>query len=87
MCALPPIASLRAFQAAARRLNFQEAAAELGVTPTGVSHQIRQLEQLYGVALFQRRPPLLILTPAGEALLPAVSEAFRRRVRPCPKGS
>ncbi|MGH9694581.1 MAG: LysR family transcriptional regulator, partial [Bryobacteraceae bacterium] len=49
---LPPLGSLRAFEAAARRMSFKEAAAELGVTPTAVSHQIRLLEEICGQPLF-----------------------------------
>ena len=41
---LPPLATLRAFEAAARHMSFKEAAAELGVTPTAISHQIHLLE-------------------------------------------
>src|SRR5207249_10911368 len=52
----PPLASLRAFEAAARHLSFKKAALELGVTPTAVSHQIRLLEESCGQPLFQRRP-------------------------------
>ena len=74
---LPPLTGLRAFEAAARRLSFKEAAAELGVTPTAVSHQIRQLERYCGAPLFRRRPRPLALTRAGEALFPAVRDAFQ----------
>ncbi|GLK79315.1 LysR substrate-binding domain-containing protein [Methylopila turkensis] len=73
---LPPLGSLRAFEAAARRLSFKNAAAELGVTPTAVSHQIRQLEDGLGVALFERGPRKVALTPKGEALLPPLRRAF-----------
>lgn len=41
---LPPLSALRAFEAVARRASFKAAAAELFVTPTAISHQIRQLE-------------------------------------------
>ena len=40
---LPPLTSLRAFEAVARRSSFKAAAEELFVTPTAISHQIRQL--------------------------------------------
>jgi LysR family glycine cleavage system transcriptional activator len=80
MTAPPPILALRAFEAAARLLSFQRAAAELGVTPTAVSHQIRKLEAHCGTALFRRRPRPLALTPAGEALFPAVRDAFQSMV-------
>ncbi len=45
---LPPLGALRAFEAAARHLSFKAAADELGVTPTAISHQIRQLEESCG---------------------------------------
>jgi hypothetical protein len=53
---LPPLTALRAFEAAARHMSFQAAAVELAVTPTAISHQIRDLEMACGTALF-RRPP------------------------------
>jgi hypothetical protein len=46
---LPPLAALRAFEAAARHLSFKRAAAELAVTPTAISHQIRLLEDTIGL--------------------------------------
>jgi LysR family transcriptional regulator, glycine cleavage system transcriptional activator len=71
---LPPLGSLRAFEAAARRMSFRNAAAELGVTATAVSHQIRLLEDICGQPLFRRRP--LELTGAGERLLPVLRNGF-----------
>lgn len=73
---LPSLGALRAFEAAARRLSFQRAADELGVTPTAVSHQIRQLEAALGVVLFVRGPRRVSLTGEGAALLPALTRAF-----------
>src|SRR5258706_4441883 len=76
---LPPLIELRAFEAAARHLSFKKAAAELGVTPTAISHQIRLLERYCGRALFRRRPRPLSLTDAGARLFPAIRgglEAF-----------
>lgn len=73
---LPPLIELRAFEAAARHLSFKQAAAELGVTPTAVSHQIRLLEQYCGKALFRRRPRPLSLTQAGARLLPVVHDGL-----------
>ena len=69
---LPPLVELRAFDAAARHLSFKKAAAELGVTPTAISHQIRLLEQYCGCPLFRRRPRPLTLTDAGARLFPAI---------------
>lgn len=73
---LPPLSELRAFEAAARHLSFKAAAAELGVTPTAISHQVRLLERHCGRLLFQRRPRPLSLTWAGEQLFPAVRDGF-----------
>jgi hypothetical protein len=42
---MPPLSALRAFEAAARHMSFKAAAAELGVTPTAISHQVRELEE------------------------------------------
>src|SRR5947209_18472139 len=69
---LPPLGSLRAFEAAARRMSFRDAASELGVTPTAISHQIRLLEDICGQALFRRRPRPVALTSAGERLFPVI---------------
>ena len=73
---LPPLNSLRAFEAAGRLLSFKKAAEELAVTPTAVSHQIRLLEEYLGLPLFRRMTRALELTPAGEAMLPQVKEGF-----------
>src|SRR3954451_9534625 len=69
---LPPLVELRAFEAAARHLSFKKAAAELGVAPTAISHQIGLLEQYCGCALFRRRPRPLSLTDAGAELFPDI---------------
>lgn len=50
------MSALRAFEAAARHLSFKAAAAELSLTPTAISHQVRALEQILGRPLFRRRP-------------------------------
>lgn len=73
---LPPLTALRAFEAAARRLSFKDAAAELGLTPTAISHHVRLLEDHCGEKLFRRRPRPLALTPAGEKLLPGLRHGF-----------
>lgn len=73
---LPPLNSLRAFEAAARHLSFKNAAAELSVTPTAVSHQIKSLEAYLGVPLFHRLTRAMELTPRGQALLPKVREGL-----------
>ena len=73
---LPPLTELRAFEAAARFRSFKLAAAELGVTPTAVSHQIKLLEAYCGQALFRRQPRPITLTWAGEQLFPVVRDGF-----------
>ena len=73
---LPSLTALRAFEAAARHASAQAAAAELSVTPTAISHQLRLLEDELGVALFTRTPRQLVLTPKGQDLLAALSPAF-----------
>lgn len=73
---LPPLNALRAFEAAARHLSFKHAADELAVTPTAISHQIRQLEEWVGTSLFERRVRRVVLTPEGQALFPALREGF-----------
>ncbi len=73
---LPPLTELRAFEAAARHLSFKLAAAELGVTPTAISHQLKLLERHCGQPLFRRRPRPLALTRAGQQLFPVVREGF-----------
>jgi LysR family glycine cleavage system transcriptional activator len=75
---LPPLNALRAFEAAARHLNFSRAADELSVTPGAVSQQIQNLEDYVGVALFKRTPKGLLLTDAAQTALPALREAFDR---------
>ncbi len=69
--------ALRSFDAAARKGSFKDAAAELGVTPTAVSHQIRTLEDQLGVALFVRETRMIALTQEGSRLAAATSRGFR----------
>lgn len=73
---IPSLTALRAFEAAARNMSFQAAAAELGVTPTAISHQIRELETSCGIALFRRRPRPVALTEAGARLYPVLQASF-----------
>ncbi|RJL19289.1 LysR substrate-binding domain-containing protein [Paracoccus siganidrum] len=75
---LPPLHALRAFEAAARHLHFAHAADELGLTPTAISHQVRQLEQILGVELFHRYPRPVRLTAEGEKLYPVLRESLDR---------
>ena len=78
---LPPLTSLRAFEAAARSLSFTRAARELHVTPAAISHQIRGLEQFLGVTLFQRTSRRLELTRDGQLAAEHFREAFERIAR------
>ena len=73
---LPPLASVRAFEAAARTENFTAAAAELGMTQAAVSYQVKSLEERLGAPLFVREQGRVRLTPLGARLLPALSSAF-----------
>ena len=73
---LPPLNSLRAFEAAARHLSLKKAAEELHVTPAAVSHQVRTLEEYCGAQLFHRLARALRLTEAGQAALPLLREGF-----------
>jgi LysR family transcriptional regulator, glycine cleavage system transcriptional activator len=75
---LPPLNALRAFEAAARHLSFKLAAHELHVTPAAVGQQVKALEARLGVCLFERLHKQLILTAAGQAYLPGISDGFRR---------
>jgi len=68
--------ALRAFEAAARHGSFTQAAAELHVTPGALSHQIRGLEDLLGVRLFDRNARGIVLTPHGKALYPGLQAGF-----------
>lgn len=73
---LPPLSSLRFFEAAGRLRSFKLAAAEMNVTPSAVSHGIVGLEQVLGTQLFMRTPRGLLLTHAGADYLAYVSEAL-----------
>lgn len=75
---LPPLTSLRAFVAAARQLSFVRAAEELHVTSAAIGQQVRQLEDHLGQPLFLRHRGQLVLTEAGQALMPGLTDAFDR---------
>jgi LysR family glycine cleavage system transcriptional activator len=72
----PSLSLLRAFEAAARTGSFYEAATELHLSPSAVSHAIRKLEQNLGTALFERDGRRARLSPAGTALMRHVGPAF-----------
>ncbi|MEO4047417.1 LysR substrate-binding domain-containing protein [Pseudomonas sp. CAU 1711] len=73
---LPSLSALRAFEAAARHESAKQAAEELSVTATAISHQIRALEESLGVPLFLRRPRRLELTAQGRELQQTLESAF-----------
>lgn len=74
----PPLRSLQVFEAAARCGGFTAAGEELGITQSGVSRQVSDLEATLGVALFLRNGARLSLTPAGNRLAGQLAEAFSR---------
>jgi LysR family glycine cleavage system transcriptional activator len=92
---IPSLSSLRAFEAAARLGSFKQAAEELAVTATAVSHRIRALEDEIGCRLFVRKTRAVELTSEGRSLYSAVREGFdtiasgveklRQRARPLVK--
>ena len=75
---IPPVNSVRAFEAASRHMQFQMAAEELGVTPAALSYQIRQLEDYLGVKLFRRLNRAVELTREGHLLAPGIVDAFEK---------
>lgn len=74
---LPSLDLLKGFEAAARNLSFTKAAAELFVTQSAVSRQVKALEDQLGVALFRRRHRELRLTEEGQTLYKTASDALR----------
>ncbi|PWC34227.1 transcriptional regulator GcvA [Azospirillum sp. TSO35-2] len=87
---LPPLNALRAFDVAARHLNFRLAAEEMGVTQGAVAQQVRNLEATLGVKMFERRPRSLALTDEGRSYVVQIRRAFAliadatAAVRPAP---
>jgi DNA-binding transcriptional LysR family regulator len=73
---LPPLSSLRVFEAAARHNSFRKAAQELNLTASAVSHGVQTLESWLGVELFHRETRGLRLTSAGEVYAPLVNQAL-----------
>ena len=73
---LPPLSTLRSFEAAARHENFTTAASELRVTQAAISKQVRQLERHLGVSLFERNGRNLSLTADGRDLHHMVSRGL-----------
>src|SRR5579883_223630 len=75
---LPPLNTLRVFDAVVRHLSFTKAADELGMTQAAVGYQIKQLEERVGTPMFRRLTRSLALTDAGARLAPTVAETFAR---------
>jgi LysR family transcriptional regulator, glycine cleavage system transcriptional activator len=75
---LPPMNTLRIFDAVVRHMSFTRAAAELGMSQAAVSYQIKLLEDRIGAALFQRLTRKLAMTDAGRRLAPVVADVFAR---------
>jgi LysR family glycine cleavage system transcriptional activator len=73
---MPSLSALRAFEAAARHLSLTNAARELHVTPGALSHQIRGLEELLGIKLFERKVRAITLTAVGKQLYPGLQTGF-----------
>ncbi|WP_237269523.1 LysR family transcriptional regulator [Pseudothauera hydrothermalis] len=73
---LAPLNALRTFEAVARHLSIKDAAQELAVTPSAVSHQLRTLEDILGVELLRRSGSRLELTDAGRRLAPSLGDGF-----------
>ena len=76
MTELPPLNSLRAFDAAGRRLSFRSAADELGVTQGAVAQHVRQLEAHLGVVLFERVPKGLAFSSVGRSYHSRIANVF-----------
>jgi len=75
---LPSLKYLRTFQVAGKHLSFKKAAEELSVTPSAVSHQVKNLEEFLGVTLFERRTRSLVLTAAGRNYFDFLNGMFAR---------
>ena len=85
---LPGTRALRTLEAAARHLNFTRAADEIGLTPAAVSHQIKEIEDQLGIALFTRTSRTMRLTEAGAVLFEAClarldDGSYREAIRRC----
>jgi LysR family glycine cleavage system transcriptional activator len=73
---LPPLSTVRSFEATARHSSAARAAEELHVTPGAISQQLRKLEDFVGQRLFERQARGLVLTDAGRVLLAGCQEAL-----------
>ncbi|MEO0327810.1 MAG: transcriptional regulator GcvA [Pseudomonadota bacterium] len=75
---IPPVNAVRAFEVACRHKQFQAAAEELGVTPSALSYQIRQLEEHLGTKLFKRLNRAVELTRDGHLIAPGIIDGFEK---------
>lgn len=75
---LPSLNALRTFEVAARHGSFKRAAAELCVSHSAISHQIKSLERYLGVELFLRKSRAVELSKIGQAYYPILRDAFDR---------
>jgi DNA-binding transcriptional LysR family regulator len=73
-----PLNALRAFEGVAKHSSFTAAANALLISQSALSRHVIALEKLIGAQLFERRPHALVLTKAGQLLLPAVMKSFDR---------
>lgn len=73
---LPSLKALQVFHYVAQSLSMKQAASQLGVTATAVSHQIKTLEESLGTTLFVRKTRSLELTQKGGLLKVGISKAF-----------
>jgi len=73
---LPSYNALRAFVATGKHGNLKDAAAELFVTASALSHQIKNAESILGVQLFKRSKAGLTLTPEGDLIYDELSRSF-----------
>ena len=73
-----PLNALRAFEGVAKHSSFTAAANALLISQSALSRHVIALEKLIGTQLFERRPHTLVLTKAGQHLLPAVMKSFDR---------
>jgi DNA-binding transcriptional LysR family regulator len=73
-----PLNALRAFEGVAKHNSFTAAANALLISQSALSRHVIALEKLLGAQLFERRPHALVLTKAGQLLLPAVMKSFDR---------
>jgi DNA-binding transcriptional LysR family regulator len=73
---IPNFILLRAFEAAARLESFTLAAHELHLTPSAISHQVRELEEVFGKPLFRRSHRRVDLTPEGNRLFESLARVL-----------